>query len=176
MGFPLEKSREITLQILWAISAHAPSPQNLEQNLEKTQDLQWRERLVALLAEDLKVSKKAVYNCFDRARAIEFNILSIDPLIALNSVVAIDYLGTVELALLRLAVFEMVIEKVTPPKVVIGEAVRMANKFAQEEAGKLLNGILDAIYKKLMHNDLDKGIGEAVNGECSVTLSEGKGT
>src|SRR5229473_106661 len=40
----------------------------------------------------------------------------------------------------------------TPPKVVLDEAVELAKKFSSEDAGKFVNGILDAVLKSLKNS------------------------
>ncbi len=54
-------------------------------------------------------------------------------------------LNPVELALLRVAVYEFLCEKDVPYKVVINEALEMAKKFGAIEGFKYVNGVLDTI-------------------------------
>jgi N utilization substance protein B len=51
--------------------------------------------------------------------------------------------------ILRLAIYEFLHEKETPPKVVINEALELARTFSTDEAVRFINGILDAIRKRL---------------------------
>ena len=46
--------------------------------------------------------------------------------------------------ILRLGTFEL-LESMTPPKVVLDEAVNLAKKFGGKDSGKFVNGILDRI-------------------------------
>jgi N utilization substance protein B len=50
---------------------------------------------------------------------------------------------------LRLAVYEFLHEPGTPAKVVINEALELARTFSGEEAVRFVNGLLDAIRRKL---------------------------
>lgn len=59
----------------------------------------------------------------------------------------IDKLNRIDLAVLRLAVYELKFEK-TPPKVVIDEAVELAKEFGSENSGSFINGVLGTIYKE----------------------------
>ena len=59
-----------------------------------------------------------------------------------------ERLAAIDRAVLRLAIYEMRVA-VTPPKVVLNEAVDLAKKFSSEEAGRFVNGILDAFHKSL---------------------------
>ncbi len=52
-------------------------------------------------------------------------------------------LDMMELALLRLAMYEMTRREDVPYKVVINEAIELAKVFAAEESHKFINGVLD---------------------------------
>jgi N utilization substance protein B len=51
--------------------------------------------------------------------------------------------------ILRMAVCELRRDRETPPAIVINEALELARTFSTEEAVKFINGMLDAIRKKL---------------------------
>lgn len=53
----------------------------------------------------------------------------------------------VDLAILRLAVSEILYEEDLPPQVSINEAVNIAKKYSTEESGKFINGVLGAIVR-----------------------------
>ena len=59
-----------------------------------------------------------------------------------------DRLGTLERNVLRIGVYELEEEKV-PPEVAINEAVVLAKRYASDEAGKLVNGILGRAAREL---------------------------
>jgi N utilization substance protein B len=59
----------------------------------------------------------------------------------------IDKLNKIDLAILRLAVYELEYEK-TPPKVVIDEAVELAKEYGSESSSSFINGVLGTIYKE----------------------------
>lgn len=58
----------------------------------------------------------------------------------------IDKLNKIDLAILRLAVYELENEE-TPPKVVIDEAVELAKEYGSESSSSFINGVLGTIYK-----------------------------
>ncbi|HET7098784.1 MAG TPA: transcription antitermination factor NusB [Patescibacteria group bacterium] len=58
----------------------------------------------------------------------------------------LDNLNKMDLAILRLAVFELD-EGKTPPKVVIDEAVELAKEYGSESSSSFINGVLGTIYK-----------------------------
>lgn len=59
----------------------------------------------------------------------------------------IDKLNKIDLAILRLAVYELD-NSDTPPKVVIDEAVELAKEFGGESSSSFVNGVLGTIYKE----------------------------
>ncbi len=56
-------------------------------------------------------------------------------------------LGALERNVLRIAIYELEKGEV-PPEVAIDEAVRLAKRYASDEAGKLVNGILGRIVRE----------------------------
>ena len=58
-----------------------------------------------------------------------------------------DKLNKIDLAILRLAVYELE-EGATPPKVIIDEAVELAKEFGGESSSSFVNGVLGTIYKE----------------------------
>lgn len=57
----------------------------------------------------------------------------------------INKLNKIDLAVLRLAVFELD-KNETPPKVIIDEAVELAKEFGSENSASFINGVLGTIY------------------------------
>lgn len=53
-----------------------------------------------------------------------------------------ERIGKVELAVIRMTVYELQTDKVTPVGVIINDAVELAKKFGQEGAGQFVNGVL----------------------------------
>lgn len=54
----------------------------------------------------------------------------------------IDKINKVDLAILRLAVFELLVEKKEPPKVIIDEAIELAKEYAGSTSPSFINGAL----------------------------------
>ena len=68
----------------------------------------------------------------------------------------ISRIGLVERNILRLAIWEM-LDSNTPVKVIINEAILLAEEFASSESARFINGLLDAIAKKIIpEEDTDK--------------------
>lgn len=59
----------------------------------------------------------------------------------------IEKLNKIDLAILRLAAWELKLEKKVPPKVAIDEAVELAKKYGSENSPKFINGALGALYE-----------------------------
>ncbi len=60
----------------------------------------------------------------------------------------ITQIKSVDLQILRIAIFEGFIGKITPPKVAIDEAIEVAKDFGGEISSKFVNGVLGAIYEQ----------------------------
>ena len=61
----------------------------------------------------------------------------------------INKINKVDLAILRLAVYELLFTKDTPPKVVIDEAIELAKEYGGDTSPSFINGALG----KLVHHD-----------------------
>jgi N utilization substance protein B len=50
------------------------------------------------------------------------------------------------MAILQLAIYELLIEKKEPPKVIIDEAVELAKEFGSEKSYAFVNAVLGKVY------------------------------
>lgn len=81
-------------------------------------------------------------------KGVEENKESIDELIKANlQKWKLDRISKVNLAILRLAVYEMNYVHDVPEKVAINEALEITKKYSDEKSVSFINGILDKIYK-----------------------------
>ena len=60
----------------------------------------------------------------------------------------IDKLNKIDLAILRLAIYELK-EDLAPVKVIVDEAIELAKEFGSENSPSFINGVLGTILKKL---------------------------
>ena len=60
-----------------------------------------------------------------------------------------DRIAKIDLAILRLAMFEMVYRKDIPPVVSINEAIDLSKQFSNADAKRFINGILDRLKDQL---------------------------
>ncbi len=62
---------------------------------------------------------------------------------------SISRMSKIDLAIIRLAAYELIYRKDIPKNVTINEAIEIAKKFGSEETPAFVNGILDEIAKSL---------------------------
>ena len=67
----------------------------------------------------------------------------------------VEKIAKVDMAILQLAVYELIIEKKEPPKAIIDEAVELAKEFGGERSYAFVNAILGKVYSSLL-DKLDK--------------------
>jgi N utilization substance protein B len=60
-----------------------------------------------------------------------------------------DRVARIDLAILRLAIYEMLYRKDIPPVVSINEAIDLSKQFSSTDAKRFINGILDRMKDKL---------------------------
>jgi N utilization substance protein B len=65
----------------------------------------------------------------------------------------LDRLASVDRNILRLATYELITEPQTPAAVILDEAVEMAKRFGEADSAPFVNGVLDAIRKKVRGED-----------------------
>jgi N utilization substance protein B len=68
----------------------------------------------------------------------------------------LERMGRVELTLLRLALFELLFCRETPPRVIINEAVELSKQFGDDASRGFINGIMDAAAKILENTDEER--------------------
>jgi N utilization substance protein B len=136
---PRHRAREAALQILyqWDIGKR-----DIDKSSATFFDLQWPNADPP--ADDLRDFATAL------ARDTSERLSEIDPLIAATTERwRPERMAILDRLILRMAVCEMLRDASTPPVVVINEALELARTFTTEESVKFINGMLDAIRKKL---------------------------
>lgn len=126
--------REITFKLLYSIE--------IQKNMEE-QDLD-------LFFEDIELdSQKVKEEIKDDVNKIKSNNDEIIKQISnnLKSDWKLDRISKVNLALLKLAIYEMLYKKV-PYKVVINEVVELAKKYGEDTSSSFINGVLATIVKE----------------------------
>ena len=136
---PRHRAREAALQILyqWDIGKR-----DIDKSSATFFDLQWPNTDPP--AGDLRDFATAL------ARDTAARLDEIDPLIADTAERwRPERMAILDRLILRMAVCEMLRDPSTPPVVVINEALELARTFTTEESVKFINGMLDAIRKKI---------------------------
>lgn len=126
--------REITFKLLYSIE--------IQKNMEE-EDLD-------LFFEDIELdSQKVKEEIKDDANKIKSNNDEIIKQISnnLKSDWKLERISKVNLALLKLAIYEMLYKKV-PYKVVINEVVELAKKYGEDTSSSFINGVLATIVKE----------------------------
>ena len=60
----------------------------------------------------------------------------------------LERLGAIERSVLRIGAAELIREE-TPPRVVIQEAVRLAERYGSAQSARFVNGVLDALARRM---------------------------
>jgi len=63
-----------------------------------------------------------------------------------------DKIAKIDLAILQLAIYELVIEDKEPAKVIIDEAVELAKEFGNIRSYAFINAVLGKVYQSLKNN------------------------
>jgi len=80
------------------------------------------------------------------------NLAQCDELIVASTIKwKLSRLSPVDKSILRLAVYQLKFCPDIPPRVVINEAIELAKKFSTEKSPPFVNGVLDAISKKIVN-------------------------
>jgi len=66
----------------------------------------------------------------------------------------INQITIIDRNVLRIGVYELVITNDVPPKVAINEAIEIAKTFGGDSSGKFVNGVLGAIFKKEIEEEI----------------------
>lgn len=105
-------------------------------------------RTLFLAEQEEPVSEKDKTYILDMVEGTKANLTEIDTKIdAFAKGWNTKRMNRVDLAILRLAVYEMLFAKETPVAVVINEAVELAKEFSSDEAPSFINGVLGKIAK-----------------------------
>ena len=150
------RAREAALQVLyqWEIGRA-----DVEQALETYFHLQWPD--AGAPPETLQAFASAlVRDTVDRLAAI-------DPLIAQTAERwRPERMAVIDRLILRMAIAEFLRDEATPAAVVINEALELARTFSTEDSVKFINGMLDAIKRRI---EADRSVAEDRGGHGSST-------
>lgn len=133
MAIPIQKLREAVFQLLYSMEFHKSSD----------------DELMHMLMQELKITKKNASLALEKTKKIVAHQEQIDTLMkAQVESYEISRIHSVERTILRLAIYECIVEKSLPLEIAIAEAKRLVRKFSTQDAEAFVQAILDAIYKK----------------------------
>ena len=97
--------------------------------------------------EEIQSEKDCTY-ISDKFEKIQSKLAEIDEMINATAIGwKTDRMGKVDLAIIRLAVYEIKYDESVPTSVAINEAVELAKKFGQDESSSFVNGVLAKFSK-----------------------------
>ena len=156
----LRQARESALQMLygWELSGDA-----LPEAIAGVRDLQLRPPVADRDALAVSLAQGT-------ARTLD----RIDPMIAEAATNwRLERLAVIDRLVLRLAVYELLERPDVPAPVVINEALELARTFSGPDAVRFVNGVLDAIRKRI---DADSGTGHPPSPKASARPGRAPGT
>lgn len=107
------------------------------------------ERVSAQIFDDLLVTPDERRIASMLLRTLRDQGKSLDALLAeVTTNWRLERLGAVERSVLRLAAAELHRGE-TPPRVVLREAIRLAERYGNRESSRFVNGVLDALARKM---------------------------
>ncbi len=128
------KSREFAMQMLYQWELGGNTPEQVGASF-------FNERKAA---SDVESFARGLF------RGAVDNKDKLDELIQENSANwRLERMAAVDRSILRLAVYELLNERETPPNAVINEALEIARRFSGDGSVEFVNGILDTVLKKL---------------------------
>jgi N utilization substance protein B len=104
---------------------------------------------------------------------IKPHLTTLDELIKKNAPkYPLDRIAKIDLAILRLAIYELIIEQTEPPKVIIDEAVTLAKEFGGDRSYAFINAVLGAVYKDAVEQGIMNTPEDKQSSQSGKRLSE----
>jgi N utilization substance protein B len=124
------KARTVALQTLYEVTA---SGHDAEQVLDRVTGE------IKLNEENAGFAKMLVYGVLDNEKKIDQYIQRFAPQWPVEQLSIIDH------TILRLAIFEILLDNKVPIKVAINEAVELAKVYGSDNSARFINGVLGAV-------------------------------
>ncbi|MBI2835699.1 MAG: transcription antitermination factor NusB [Acidobacteria bacterium] len=101
-----------------------------------------------------RTSDAALAFAGELARGTVESLETIDPVITAHAANwRFDRLAVIDRLILRLATYELQ-RRITPPGIIIDEAIELAKRFGGGDSARFVNGVLDAIHRHLQQIDM----------------------
>jgi transcription antitermination factor NusB len=128
------KARELAMQALYQLDVQGGE---ILEPLEKF-----------FIEEDTDISVRKLAS--DWTKGTWRNLKQCDELITASTIKwEFTRLSPVDRSILRLSVYQLKFCTEIPPKVIINEAIELAKKFSTDKSPAFVNGVLDAVLKKI---------------------------
>ncbi len=150
------KGRELALQMLFSLTFIPENKINIDNKFEQFLDSFF----------DIKdgINPKVIQFAKELVSGVIDHVQELDKIIEEHSENwKIERIGKVELSILRLSIYEMLYRDDVPYKVAINEGIELTKIFAEEKSRNFINGILDAVGKKILNKYKDSGENEDVS-------------
>jgi N utilization substance protein B len=133
-AFPPQKFREIIFQLIFSFDMGG----------------EMEAELIPFFMRELAVSKKHVSAAYFKAQTVWQQCEEIDRLIAGHAKgYTFERIKTVEKNVLRLAFYELLVEKKLDIKIILAEAHRLTRKFSALEGAAFVNAVLQSLVEYL---------------------------
>ena len=132
-------SRELTLKFLYQSEMNKENIEEqikifIERNSSHGDVESFMENLVKSIYKEMEEIDKIIQECSDNW--------------------ILDRMTVIDRNILRMGTCELLFDFLTPPRVVINEAIDIAKKYGNEDSPEFINGILDKIHKKIGHKGI----------------------
>lgn len=128
---------------------------------------------ITKVIDDILIELQSNKTDFDFAKQIIYKVIqhqeTLDEII--KSKVAnweFNRIAVIDKFLLRIGICELIYFDEIPPKVTINEAIEIAKNYSTEKSGKFINGVLDAVYEQLQHENKLKKSGRGLVSESTT--------
>jgi len=128
-------ARRVALATLFCVTHDDNQPETCAKLSKEAMELEEREYDQALSEELIKYT-------LEHKTTIDAIIEECAPQWPLNKIFKID------LVILEIAIFELLIKKVAPEKVVIDEAIELAKEFGNDTSSSFVNGVLGTVFER----------------------------
>lgn len=112
----------------------------IDQQLDRVSAQIWDDLAVA--ADERIIAAKLVRRLIASAAEIDASLIDV------TTNWRLERLGAIERSVLRLAAAELMIGE-TPPRVVIQEAVKLAERYGSAHSARFVNGVVDALAREM---------------------------
>ena len=129
------KTRVVSLQVLYEADSVGHDVEHSLRN--RTEDM-------GLSGSSVKFAKDLIHGVLANRKEIDKIVSGFAPSWP------IDQMAIVDRNILRIAVFEIVIGKTSPPKVAINEAVELAKAYGSDSSSKFVNGVLGSVMETVV--------------------------